>query len=77
MLTPPGLARPALPVTWRQPGTPVNVVGSEGDMAQVALLDVHWQWAPPRQCAAVRNGPVWIEKSAIGAEYPADGLQRQ
>ena len=58
-------------------GTPVNVVGSEGEMAQVALLDVQWQWAPPRQCAAVRNGPVWIDKSAISADYPADGLQRQ
>ena len=59
------------------PGTPVNVIGTDGDMAQVALLDVHWQWAPPRECAAVRNGAVWIEKGAIGTEYPAPGLQRQ
>jgi hypothetical protein len=53
------------------PGTPVNVIGSEGDMAQVLLLDVHWRWAPPRQCAPVRTGPVWIEKSAVGTGYPA------
>jgi hypothetical protein len=59
------------------PGTPVDVIGSQGEMAQVALLDVHWQWAPPGQCAAVRNGPVWIEKTAISADYPAQGLQRQ
>ena len=59
------------------PGTPVNVIGTDGDMAQVALLDVHWEWAPPRECAAVKNGPVWIEKGAIGTEYPAPGLQRQ
>ena len=59
-------------------GTPVNVVGSEGEMAQVALLDAQWQWAPPRQCAAVRNGAgVDTSKSAISTDYPSHGLQRQ
>jgi hypothetical protein len=53
------------------PGTPVNVIASEGEMSQVLLLDVHWRWAPPRQCAPVRTGPVWIEKSAVGIDYPA------
>jgi hypothetical protein len=53
------------------PGTPVNVIASEGEMIQVLLLDVHWRWAPPLRCAPVRTGPVWIEKSAVGTDYPA------
>jgi hypothetical protein len=57
------------------PGTPVNVIASEGEMSQVLLLDVHWRWAPPRQCAPVRTGPVWIEKSAVGTDYPAAARQ--
>lgn len=52
-------------------GTPVNVVGSQGEMAQVAVLDVHWRWAPPRDCPAIRSGTVWISRSAIGEDYPA------
>jgi hypothetical protein len=52
------------------PGTAVNVLGTEGEMAQVAVLDVHWHWAPPRECVAVKSGPVWIESSAIRADYP-------
>jgi hypothetical protein len=52
------------------PGTPVNVVATSGEMAQVALLDVHWRWAPPRDCPAVRSGPVWLEKDAISADFP-------
>lgn len=59
----PGQAIPA--------GTPVNVVNSEEDMAEVGLLDVHWRWAPPRNCPGVRNGTVWVERQAIDAEYPA------
>ena len=52
------------------PGTPVNVIGGDGAMAQVAVLDAQWRWAPPRECAAIRSGPVWIEKSAITVDYP-------
>ncbi len=51
-------------------GTPVNIVATDGDMAQVAMLDVHWRWAPPRDCPAVRNGTVWIAKDAVGTDYP-------
>jgi hypothetical protein len=57
------------------PGTPVNVIVSEGEMAQVLVLDVHWRWAPPKQCEPLRVGPVWIEKTAIGTDYPAAGRQ--
>jgi hypothetical protein len=57
------------------PGTPVNVIDSEGEMTQVRLLDVHWRWAPPRQCGPVRTGPVWIERSAVGTDYPAAAQQ--
>lgn len=52
-------------------GTPVAIVSTDGDMAEVALLDVHWRWAPPRNCPAVRTGTVWVERSAIDANYPA------
>jgi hypothetical protein len=58
------------------PGTPVNVVATSGDMAQVALLDVHWRWAPPRDCPAVRSGPVWVEKDAISADFPREEHKR-
>lgn len=51
-------------------GTPVDLLATEGDMAQVTLLDVHWTWAPPRDCPAVRTGQVWIERSAVGTDYP-------
>jgi hypothetical protein len=40
-------------------------------MVQVALMDALWRWAPPNRCDAIHSGPVWIEKSAIGTEYPA------
>ncbi len=58
------------------PGTPVNVVATSGAMAQVALLDVQWRWAPPRECAAVRSGPVWVEKDAITADFPLQAGKR-
>ena len=58
------------------PGTPVNVLSTAGDMAQVVVLDALWRWAPPRQCEAVREGSVWIEKSAIGVDYPAGASDR-
>jgi hypothetical protein len=35
------------------------------------MLDVHWRWAPPRDCGPMRSAPVWIEQSAITADYPA------
>jgi hypothetical protein len=53
-------------------GTPVSApLKSDGRLVQVALLDALWRWAPPNRCGAVHSGPVWIEKSAIGTDYPA------
>ena len=47
-----------------------NPIATERDMIQVAVLDVLWKWAPPARCDAVHAGPVWIEKSAVSAEFP-------
>ena len=44
---------------------------TDGDMVKVAILDVQWQWAPPARCDAVHQGPVWIDRQAIGTDYPA------
>lgn len=53
------------------PGTPVNELRRDGTMAQVAILDARWHWAPPAECKPVKTGPVWIEADAISTEYPA------
>jgi hypothetical protein len=53
-------------------GTPVSLpLQREGTMARVALLDAFWLWAPPNKCDAVHAGPVWIDASAIGSDYPS------
>ena len=44
---------------------------TDGEMVQAAILDVQWQWAPPARCDAVHDGPVWIDRRAIGTDYPA------
>jgi hypothetical protein len=56
-------------------GSPVTVIATEGDMAQVLLLDARWRWGwkPGSVCKAVTSGPVWIEKQVIGTEYPVNG----
>jgi hypothetical protein len=51
-------------------GTPVNVIGRQGDMAKVRLLDALWRWAPPTECAAVHQNAVWIDGAAIGTDLP-------
>ena len=43
---------------------------TQGDMIQAAILDVEWRWAPPARCDAVHEGPVWIDRRAIGTDYP-------
>lgn len=64
--------RPACAAGERAPaGTPVNVVSTAGEMAEVSVLDVHWRWAPPRNCPAVRDGTVWIDREVIGSDYPS------
>jgi hypothetical protein len=59
-------------------GTLVDDVRSEsgsgdetGKLVQVVVLDALWHWAPPVGCEAVRRGPVWIPRSAIGATEAA------
>lgn len=66
-------ARPACGRSSDAPvGTPVSApLEREGRMVQVALLDALWRWAPPNRCDAIHSGPVWIDKTAIGTDYPA------
>lgn len=52
------------------PGTPIRELRRDGAMAEVAILDARWHWAPPASCPAVRNGPVWIDAGAISTNYP-------
>jgi hypothetical protein len=53
------------------PGTPVNEIHRQGTMAEVAILDARWHWAPPADCKAAKTGTVWIDADAIATEYPA------
>jgi hypothetical protein len=58
-------------------GSPVNVITSEGEMAQVTLLDARWRWGwrQTPTCKAITTGPVWIDKAAIGTDYPDDARE--
>jgi hypothetical protein len=52
-------------------GTPVSQpLDTRGEMVQVILLDALWRW-PPGKCPAIQKGAVWIEKSAIGSDFPS------
>jgi hypothetical protein len=52
-------------------GTPVGEpVATRGSMVQVVLLDALWTYAPPVQCPVFRKSAVWIDKSAISANFP-------
>ena len=52
-------------------GTPVSdPVQTSGGRIQVMLLDALWHWAPPVKCAAVRNGPVWLDAGVVGRDFP-------
>jgi hypothetical protein len=52
-------------------GTPVgNPVQTVGTRVQVMVLDAFWHWASRPACEAVRRGPVWIDASAIGRDFP-------
>ena len=64
--------RPACPRDTVAPiGTLVSrPLETEGDMVKVALLDVQWRWAQSGRCDAVHRQPVWIDKNAIGTDYP-------
>jgi len=46
-------------------------VDENGTLVQVWLLDALWRWAAPVKCAAVHQGPMWIEAGALGRDYPA------
>jgi hypothetical protein len=52
-------------------GTPVSEpLRKNGALVQVWVLDALWHFAPPAKCAAVHQGPLWIEAAAIGRDYP-------
>jgi hypothetical protein len=51
-------------------GSPVAERQETGGMAEVVLLDIMWQWAPPNACKAIHQGTVWIDASAIGRSRP-------
>jgi hypothetical protein len=40
-------------------------------MMRVTVLDTVWQWATPRPCAAIHDGPVWIRAAGISRDYPS------
>jgi hypothetical protein len=59
-------SRGAIPV-----GTPVSEpVQTKGTVIQVHVLDALWHWAPPVKCAAVHEGPVWIDANAVSRDFP-------
>jgi hypothetical protein len=52
-------------------GTAVSQpLDTRGEMVQVVLLDALWHW-PPGKCPAIQKGAVWIEKNAIGSDFPS------
>jgi len=52
-------------------GTPVSdPLQTRDGLVQVVLLDALWQWTPPVKCAAVHQGPVWIEADSISRNFP-------
>jgi hypothetical protein len=65
-------SRPACGRASRVPvGTPVSEpLDRNGALVNVRLLDVFWHWAPPSECKAIHQQPVWIPAGAIGSEYP-------
>jgi hypothetical protein len=65
-------ARPACGAASQVPvGTPVSKpLATNGALIRVRLLDVFWQWAPPSECKAIHQQPVWIPADAVGANYP-------
>jgi len=64
--------RPACGQTSRLPvGTPVSApLEKSGAVSRVRLLDVFWKWAPPSECQAIHQQPVWIRADAVGSDYP-------
>jgi hypothetical protein len=52
-------------------GTPVSPpLQRSGERVQVMLLDAFWHWTGTAGCQAIRRGPVWIDASAIGTDFP-------
>jgi hypothetical protein len=50
-------------------GTPVSEPqASTETMVQIHLLDVVGELA--KECPALRNGPVWVHRAAVGADFP-------
>jgi len=52
-------------------GTPVGEpLEKNGALIKVRLLDVFWRWAPPSECKAIHQQPVWIRSDAVASDYP-------
>ena len=68
----PGGTRPACGKDSTAPiGTPVGQpLAFDGDMEHVAVLDALWHWAPPARCDPIHTGPIWIDRRAIGTDFP-------
>jgi len=53
------------------PGTLVGQsVETDGTMVKAPILDVQWKWAAPERCDAIHRKLVWIDRTAIGTDYP-------
>jgi hypothetical protein len=65
-------ARPACGEVSQVPvGTPVSEpLARNGVLTRVRLLDVFWRWAPPSECKAIHQQPVWIRLNAVASDYP-------
>ena len=52
-------------------GTPVGPsLAGEDTMTQVVVMDALWHWTGPNKCAAILNGPVWVDSSEISTDFP-------
>jgi hypothetical protein len=59
-------------------GTPVSEpLESRGDMIRVVLLDALWHWTGSSDCPEIRKGAVWIERGAIGNDFPPEASPKQ
>ncbi len=52
-------------------GTPVSApLEVNGNRVRVHILDALWHWAGNHRCDAIRHGDVWVDRQAIGTQYP-------
>jgi hypothetical protein len=65
--------RPACPRDSVAPlGTLVgHPIETSGTMIKAPVVDVEWKWAAQGRCDAVHRSAVWIDRTAVGTDYPA------